>query len=334
MAFLHDARDALVRLFTAGRRREARRQAAWTAAASRFGGRAEKGVMRVLRWESPTIDAPVGDALVHVDVLIQRAGQVTIVYTRFRARYLLSVSPKFRVAQNRAANRLATALGFEDIAFGDEAFDRAFVVRSPDAEATRLAWTPRARERMSGLGKAFQSATADGHTPTLLVLGVQDDEAAVVRGIELVAELASYGAASLERLATIDGAERVPCEGPWDDRSAPAVRLRIRDHEVFVHPAVVGLGVIARATTRRARELPSFAFAIDGAGAPDVAPPAGVLGSSAPAIVGRLGAASVEHDGTMIRVTPAGPPDASRLRAAAELAALVALGDTTQGSFR
>ncbi len=334
MSWVAEARDAFTRMWTAGRRRKERREAAWAAAAARFGGHAEKGAMRVFRWQSPTIDAPVGDVLVHVDVLMQQVGQTTVVYTRFRARYLLAAGPRFEVAQNRATNRLATALGVEDVAIGDEAFDRAFVVRSPDAEATRAAWTARARERLPGMAKAGYSVKADGQTVTLLVLSVLEVEEVIARGIELVAELASYGASALDALAAIEGAARLPCLGPWGDRTIPAVRLTVREHEVRVHPAVVDLSVTATASARPARALSRFAFAIDAAGASAPPPPDGVLGPSAPAILGRLGAARVEHQGAYVRVTPAGAPDAARLRAAAELAVHIALGDASLGSFR
>ena len=61
-----------------------------------------------------------------MDILYQSSGQVTLIYTRFRARYVLGAGPEFKVARNRAASRLATALGFDDVPLGDPAFDEAY----------------------------------------------------------------------------------------------------------------------------------------------------------------------------------------------------------------
>lgn len=332
---LSDAGQSIMRFFTRGKRMLARRRADWSEVADARGGRFEVGHARLFSWKSPELEVPVGDVAVLVDLLLQRAGNVTVVFTRFRASYLLAVGPKFRVAPSRTGQRIASALGFEDVAMGDDAWDERFTVRSSDAESVRQAWTPKARKLLTDLhDKHLSLVQSEGQSATLLYTHPFAPRPIVERGIELVAELARYGHSYLDALRSIEGAEWLAPTGPWNERTTPGVKVTIRTHPVHIHPAMVELGVRATASAKMTRDIERFAFDTGSDGAVHGQVVEGLLGPSAGTVLARLGVAHVDHDGQRVRISPEGVPDPKRLRAAAELAAHLALGEVREGGFR
>lgn len=317
----------------AGTRRRERRDAAWREAAARKMGVYRESETTLWKWAPPTIEAPIGDALVHLDVHAVQVGNSRSVFTRTRADYVIGLGPKLKAYRDGWAGKLGTMLGFEDVALSDPAFDDAFVVRSADVEATRRAWTGRARSMMlEGVGSRGVVQTTQQRV-TLLVPGVVDEPARLEAAMVVVGDLACYGSEWLEAIWAIPESRAIPPEGAWDDRSPPSAEVSIREHLVRMQPVVLGARLATRATSACARELSPFELEVEG-GRLHEDPPEGLFGPLSVHLLGGLGAGTITSDGRVVRVTVDIESPTSVLHSAAQLAAHLARGEASAGTFR
>lgn len=315
------------------RRREEREQAWRNVAARRDAPYIEEGTS-IWKWAPPKIEAIVGDAAVELSLHAQQVNNTRVIYTRARADYVLGIGPRMKVYRSGWAGSFGTMLGFEDVELGDADFDDAFVVRTADVEASRRAFTPRARENFHVLRELDAVLRTTHDRVTLSTPRLLEDEEHLDALISLVGDLAEYGREWLEAMRAVPEAEWHSPEGPWDDRSSPSARVLVRGHEVRLHPVVLGSGIVARATSRTRRELPPFELVIDGHGRPSDDPPDGLLGPTSAHLLAQIGQCTVSSDGHAIRVTVPIESSTGCLDHAAELAGTLALGDHRVGTFR
>lgn len=326
--------DKVRDLLGAPRRRREARDAAWRRVAERRDATYVEAGGSIWRWEPPKIETIVGDASVELSLHAQQAGNTRVVLTRARADYVLGIGPRMKVYRSGWSGSFGTMLGFEDVELGDPSFDDAFVVRTADVEATRRAFTPRARA-VSHSVRDFDPVLQTTHDRvTVMVPRILEEEEHLDAMIDLAGDLAGYGREWLDAMRAVPEAEWRPPEGPWDDRSSPSARVIVRGHPVHLHPVVLGSGVVARATSPTRRELSPFELAIDAAGRPDVDPPDGLLGPTSAPLLAEIGEGTVSSDGQAIRVTIPIESSTGRLHHAVELAGALALGDQRAGTFR
>lgn len=74
---------------------------------------------------------------VTLDNYVFSTGKVILVFTRMRAPYVNPAGFRFNVYRKGFFGDLAKTLGMQDIAIGDEDFDRAFIVKSSDEGRVR-----------------------------------------------------------------------------------------------------------------------------------------------------------------------------------------------------
>jgi hypothetical protein len=319
-------------------RRHHHRIAVWRDVAHRRGGTFHERVPAFFNPRPARVDVPVGDALVHLDTYTVQANNSSQTYTRWRATYLLPVGPSFRIHYDRSGfiSDIATAFGYEDVLLGGhDGFDAHYVVRTSDDAATRAAVSAAAKERMLAFFPRSR-LHADGRTVKLVATGSVDDASRIEAGIDLVAEVASYGARWLDGLRSLSGARWVTPTGPWDARSKPSVQLDLAGVRVWVFPVVDGEPAVLTfcAAAEPQRALPTFALTISDVGTAQPTPPDGTLPSEAKRGLTALGPGKLSFDGKVLRAVLSGSLDQSRLTAAARVVAAVCAGETSLGAFR
>ena len=359
MSLLGPTGDALRRLLAAPRRRRERRNAAWAELAAAHGGRfeGEQGPFvqgaRSWRWRSPRAEFEVEGVLLRLELSLRSVGNTVVVYTRLEGGYLLGRGPKFRAYPATGISKLAERLGFDDRPTGDEAFDRRFVLRG-GARVARAAWTPTARAAAArALSRTGAEVSADGRRVGLDLLGMVDDPSVLAAATTMVAELASYGTGALAALRSARGVVVEPAGGAFGQRTPPHARFALaeltpaargdRDAEgSVVRGALVvdDAEVRVRLSTPLTRDAGAFAFSADTGGELRWSRldhlGEGVLGPEAARRVALLGVLEVSSDGRLVEVELAAraQEDGPRVRAAAELVALLARGEPRSGAFR
>lgn len=317
--------------------RERRIEAAWGPLAERRGGAftpcaADPSGL-------PFLEVPVGDAAVGVDLFVGhdvvQLGGTTLPFTQFRAAYVLGVGPLFRVVPRAFADSVRALLGRGPPGSG---FGGGFDLLTGMRDAAERAWTPRARRCLvEGLGRRAQ-VVGNGRMVTVLVDGVVLDPAVLEHGLDLAGELAewSWGPETQARLgANLPGAVLVRPRGPWDDRTRPWVRLERRGVRVALALAAApGADLELEVQAQPLRALEHFDLSCDPAGRLEPPPPPGALGPTAAGLLADLGACRLAHDGEALRIMLSGELSPRRAERAADLAALISLGDGVAGVFR
>ncbi len=313
---------------------EGRRSSTWQSIAERRAGTYYGGHKGFFLWRSPTIDLTVGDVLVHVDLHYTQAGQYSQVFTRMRASYFLGAGPSFKVARRTIAAAMGKTFGYEDVELGDDPeFDGRCVVKTSDPVATRRVWTHVAKRRFLDELNARGRVTAANGQISMLFDGVIFHDGILEPGIELVADLASYGADWLARLRALPGAVFEPARGSWDERTIPAVRLERRGAPVWLHPVAAEVGLSASAAASSSSGLETFRFEIRDGRIDIGGVPESMNSLQSVETMAILDQATVEHDGRFVRVTPTGEVQEARVLAAVDFASALA-ATRESGAFR
>lgn len=113
--------------FGAGRRES------WRQLGAEIGGRFTPGTWR----RRQRLDVPHAHWTITLDTSVLHANNVHVPFTRCRAPFLASSSFRCRISRANVFTRIGHWLGVQDLAVGDPAFDRAFVVRSSAADTVR-----------------------------------------------------------------------------------------------------------------------------------------------------------------------------------------------------
>ncbi|RMH40653.1 MAG: hypothetical protein D6689_13115 [Deltaproteobacteria bacterium] len=268
-----------------------------------------------------------------VDVLLEMASRRTWSttsssddtrpYLRCRAPYPIAAGPRFKVTPDGFFASIGKALGMQDVVLGnDAAFDDKFVVKTDDPARTRIAWTARAMQRLvTALPRA--SVVSDGREVVLTVDDYGNTPAVLEACLDVVGDIVTSDVFGIGALRSLAGAVVA---------SPMTVRLSL--------PETVHLGVDLDADGRPT----TWARAdIARAAAPYRAPiadgrirgaPPGAVPDEAADLIARVAAGTVEvADGRVTVWFDRIETDASRLRAGAELAAVLGRR-ASQGVFR
>jgi hypothetical protein len=314
-----------------GREQQRRREAVWRRLAAARGGVFREAEPGFWRHTPASIEAPIGQAIVFVDTYVVSSGNSATTYTRARARFAIGRGPVFRVHEEGFFQSLGKALGAQDVELGgDPVFDAAYVVKCDDPQATRRAWTPRAKRDLRHHPRRLE-ARSDGREVTVTALGALDDAGEISAMMDLAAELASHGARELTALAQAVGGTPPEVRGGWEAPSAPTLTLATERGPAVARVVPGGaLGLdLALAHERAGLEL---AAELRDGHAEDL--PKGVLTDAAAALLPKVGRARLRADARELLLTWPTLPAPAELTAGARLLAELAGGTRSLGAFR
>ncbi|MCA9665093.1 MAG: hypothetical protein KC503_05875 [Myxococcales bacterium] len=317
-------------------KREKQRLAVWRGIAEARGGEFLEPSGSIFKRKPHRIEVDVGEARVLCDTYVVSTGKSSTTYTRFRAHFPLPAGPVFKVYREGVLSKLGKALGTQDVELGgDPDFDRVFMVKCNNPDATRIAWSPEAKQLML---VNFQDChiSSDGDEITLYGLGSWVDGSRIDAGIELVASIANADLFGASALRALPGATYSKATGPWQARVAPHARVVLQATQVEIRPVIQpSHWVGTRASTQVARPIErALSFTIN-AGQVRGDVPEGYLPPDAAAFTPALREATLEQSPSgELRLTWAHVEhDSEALMAGARLLALVA-GTGQQGVFR
>jgi hypothetical protein len=265
MVALAAAMLVLLYRLTAGER-SAAVERGWQQAAHELGGT----YSRAAGAESTrTIRCQIGGVDVTLDHYTTNVGHDDTTYTRVRAAAALAPEHRLRVFRAEAWDRLARAVGVEDVPTGDAEFDDDFIVQASDSELAAL-WLNRAvRKRIRAAPEymfTLRKARITGSRDAL-----EDDPAALVAAANAVAALADGRQRVLrawKRVARAHGGDVQPVAQRW-----ARLRAEVDGVAVEVDTRFVGAPSSQRAgeapsghitvveAARHTRNLPAFAMA-------------------------------------------------------------------------
>lgn len=310
-----------------------RRNEVWSAVARERGGTFSDGHFGMLSTESPVIEAVVQHAVVRIELFFVQAGKSRQIYTRARASYTLAAGPIFKVYREGVLQSVGKALGAQDVELGgDEPFDLHFVVKCDDPQATRDAWTPRAKDLMR---RHFEGdrAESDGREVTVTVWGSIVDPRKLHLMLELAGALASAGTSRLADYAALEGAALQPASGTYEQPVAPRLTFETVRGEVRVE-LLAGIGVPrVRLRLPHERELPPFSVDVEDGEAAGL--PRGLVSERAHELFRRIpGPLTLAGDRSGLQLTWRTAPSPEVLVEGVRLIAELAGGTPTEGAFR
>ena len=173
-----------------GRRFNQRINAAWAEAARDLEGTYDPKAGAWYR-RSRAIDANLAGVPVHVDHYTVSTGKSSTTYTRCEAEARGSGGLELKVYPKTIFTSIGRALGFQDVATGDPAFDEAFVVKA-NSDALARAWlSPEVRDAiMQAEGYTF--ALAGGRLKVTRPR-LETEAAAIARVAQATAAVARRG---------------------------------------------------------------------------------------------------------------------------------------------
>lgn len=105
-------------------------------------------------WQGQRVLARVGQWTVTLDADSASDRESFVASTRLRAPYINRDGFRFHISPESLIGRFGKLLGLQDVQVGDEAFDRAFLVRATDDDtARRFLSNPELRAAMLDLGR-------------------------------------------------------------------------------------------------------------------------------------------------------------------------------------
>lgn len=314
-----------------GMKQTQQRQAVWRDVASKRGGRYLEPRWGLFQSRSEGIEVRVGHAIVLLDLYVVSTGKSSTTYTRARARFALGAGPVFKVYEEGIFSSIGKALGTQDLELGDARFDEIYMVKGEGVDALRRAWTDDARATLMSSQLQIR-AESDGREVKLIVLGGLSEPAALNAMLDLCGELASFGARSLDGLASIEGARLEPASGSWESPAPPRLSIATERGEVTASIGPGARGPRLRLTLGADRDLPPFSADVAAGRADGM--PKGVLTERAAPMLRRLEGATISGDGRQLRAAWSGVPDRETVKAGAELLAELAGGTRSVGAFR
>lgn len=195
-------------------------------------------------------------------------------------------------------------------------------------------WTPRAQRLLDAIDQRAK-ITSDGRRVTLAVPKIvrEQDELEVM--LDLVGELASYGARDLAALADLPDAVFKDTTGSWDSPSKPRLRIeREEQHRIEIGCLPSGGRPELTLTVDFGRsELEPFSIDVR-KGELIGTVPRGLFGEAARAELPRLGDATVTGTEDRMRITLAEGAPRSAVEAAIDVLAELARRSPRGGAFR
>jgi hypothetical protein len=147
-----------------------------------------------VRREWPRVEGTLGGVTVAIEVAthLTQLGYST-------ALVALPKAPRpgdLELTREGLAAQVTKLFGAQDLVLGDDAFDRAFVVKASSEPFARELLTPQVRAELLALGVsrlAYDAAAGDDSVAMVVaeIVGIVDQNDTLDRGLRLVAELAS-----------------------------------------------------------------------------------------------------------------------------------------------
>ena len=154
------------------------------------------------RMSRPVIEGTLGGIPVRTDTYVQRSGNSSTTYTRYRARYP-ALGVDLRLSREGAFSAITKFFGAQDVDTGDQLFDEAFTVKTSDPARLRSILTPSVRAGLLRLLASYSSAR------------IGDDQIQVVRrGFERKADVLK---STIQRIAATARLLESPDAGISDD---------------------------------------------------------------------------------------------------------------------
>lgn len=314
------------------KKQDERRAQVWRAFAERRGGRCNEQSGGFVATRPPeSIDIRLAHAEVRLDVVRESNGNTTIDVTRARARFVIGAGPAFEVTQAGLLSGLARNLGVQDLDLGNASFRYHFTVKGNDLDGTKAAWTGPIQRT---LAERFPSATvwSDGTLVRLTLAGALEDPARLNAVLDVVSALASVGVAELQAFAELPEATLVPASGPWDEPSAPQVRLATVHGQATATLRWMKGGPRVWLSLPTTRDLPPFRVVVQ-QGTAD-ALPTGLVSEYAARLLGALDGVLLLSEDGKLDVRWLGIPTSEGLMAGAKLLGELAGGTHHVGAFR
>jgi len=181
---------------------------------------------------------------------------------RLCAEFAYGEGPKFGIVPRGAIDRAGV---YPRAPLGDEAFDAEFVLRCEDVEAVRYALTPRVRASLLEFGTP--SLSSNSRQVTIEMEGVVESGEAMELLVEVLGEIASFGAHDVAKYASLPNVELHPprLDPPTPTRCVLPTRageIELRPH-IRTGPPGLALHL------RHERELPAFDTKLESAHLPD-----------------------------------------------------------------
>lgn len=314
------------------KQQDERRARVWRALAERRGGRCNESSRGFVATSPPvSIDVRVAHAEVRLDVVRESNGNTTIDVTRARARFVIGAGPAFEVTQAGLLSGVARNLGVQDLDLGNASFRYHFTVKGDDLDGTKAAWTGPIQRT---LAERFPSATvwSDGTLVRLTLAGALEDPARLNGVLDVVSALASVGVAELQAFAELPEATLIPASGPWDNPSAPQLRLTTAHGEATATLMWVKGGPHLWLTLPTSRDLPPFRMVVRNGAADGL--PMGLLSEYVQRLLGLLDGVLLLSEPGKLDVRWLGIPTPDGLMAGAKLLGELAGSTHHVGAFR
>lgn len=305
------------------------RKRVWSLVAERFGGTYRPARGGFFNRSKPEIDAEIGNVAVNVTLLTEGAGDSSTTYTLVRAGWLLGSGPELRVTSANVLTRMGRALGLQDVPTGDPAFDDAFIVKAPVADAVHALLDQRARRAMSSLRTGRLNASAS--SVEYRVSRIMADPTMFAIAMELVAQVAAMGSAHVALLQQLPG-QFTHAHGPWNSRTAPWVVMEIGASRVSVMAVTFPWSIQFVLRTELRRDVPELRLVIEN-GKPHADPPDGLFDPESFGILTSLGNSTLRITMGVAQLELHGPADIQRVQRAGRWLARFAEG-RPRGAFR
>lgn len=162
-------------------------------------------------WKGDKVQATHGPWTITLDNYVVSNGKTTVTYTRMRAPYVNPDGFRFTVYRKGLFSEIAKWLGMQDIAIGDEQFDKDFILKSnQEVKLRQLLSEPRIREMIALQPDIhFEVRDDEGFFGPSFPAGVDElcfQVVGVIKDIERLKSLYELFSETLDRLCRIGSA--------------------------------------------------------------------------------------------------------------------------------
>ena len=287
-------------------------------AARQLGGRYTASKRGPFTSRSPKVVSILQDTEVVADTYTVKSGKNSTTYSRVVAPYSFDRGPQLHIRRQHALNTIGKLLGMQDLELGDPAFDEAFMIKGPSAEAVARVLEPEHRLALLHQLPGWW-LKSDGSTVKLKRIGRPDSPAELVQAVRVAAAVASADKRILDRAATLPDARSERAAVIFETGGAKG-RFTVEERECVLR-------------TPNAKGGPPFGVNCAATDAGERLPQ-GALEPALAAHLNAVGEALLERDAEHAWIAWRKTPDASQIEAAWRILVGVAGPSTRVGAFR
>ena len=122
----------------------------------------------------PVLTGTIGRLPVHIDTYVQRSGNNSTTYTRYRVDYP-HLGFEFQLKRQGAFASITKLFGAQDVDIGDSLFDETFVVKTSDPNRLRALLTPSVRTGLLRLVASYAGVVVSDDNVTLSKSGFESN---------------------------------------------------------------------------------------------------------------------------------------------------------------